>query len=154
SVLPLHTERPPHKMLSRGGSIGEATADPNRVWAWVVRSLERLIEELEYHGIQAGKLSVAASYKGGPALSGDGPLRVPCARFALVRGAARDGLRKAWLPGLRVGPLHLIATKLQYRGSVQLGLFEPPVQRAEALARLKREVNARHGRFALRSGMT
>ena len=38
--------------------------------------------------------------------------------------------------------------------AVQLGLFDPPAERAEALARLKREVNARCGRFALRSGAT
>ena len=50
--------------------------------------------------------------------------------------------------------LHLVATNLQWPGAVQGGLFEPPPARAEALARLKREVNARHGRFALRSGAT
>jgi hypothetical protein len=37
---------------------------------------------------------------------------------------------------------------------VQLGLFDPPAERAEQLARLKREGNARHGRFKLRSGAT
>jgi uncharacterized protein (DUF924 family) len=33
-------------------------------------------------------------------------------------------------------------------------LFDPPSERAEAVARLKREVNHRHGRFALRSAAT
>ena len=50
--------------------------------------------------------------------------------------------------------LHLVATDLCYPGEVQLGLFEPPPERAEALARLKREVNAKVGRFALRSAAT
>jgi DNA polymerase V len=50
--------------------------------------------------------------------------------------------------------MHLLATQLRGRGEVQLGLFDPPAERAEAVARLKREVNARHGRFALRSGAT
>ncbi|MHC5543157.1 DNA polymerase Y family protein, partial [Singulisphaera rosea] len=36
----------------------------------------------------------------------------------------------------------------------QLGLFEPPSDRAEAVARLKREINERHGRFVLRSAAT
>ena len=53
-VRPIHTERPPHKMLSRGGSLGGATADPAKVHAWLVRNLERLIEELEFHGVWAG----------------------------------------------------------------------------------------------------
>jgi len=37
---------------------------------------------------------------------------------------------------------------------VQRGLFEPPGERAEAVAKAKREVNAAVGRFALRSGAT
>jgi DNA polymerase V len=50
--------------------------------------------------------------------------------------------------------MHLLATRLHYPGAVQLGLFDPSAGRAERLARLKREVNARHGRFKLRSGAT
>jgi nucleotidyltransferase/DNA polymerase involved in DNA repair len=42
-VFPLHTRRPPHKVLSRGGSLGESTTDPERLWAWAVRNLERLV---------------------------------------------------------------------------------------------------------------
>jgi len=45
-------------MLTRGGSLGETTADPDRVWAWAVRNLERLIEELDYHQVDAGRLAV------------------------------------------------------------------------------------------------
>ena len=36
----------------------------------------------------------------------------------------------------------------------QLGLFDAPAEQAETVARLKREVNAEMGRFALRSGAT
>lgn len=35
-----------------------------------------------------------------------------------------------------------------------MGLFESVSDRTEALATLKREFNARHGRFAIRSGAT
>jgi nucleotidyltransferase/DNA polymerase involved in DNA repair len=57
-VLPLHPERPLHKVLSRGGSFGEPAAAPAVLWAWLVRNLERLIEELEYHEVCTGKLTV------------------------------------------------------------------------------------------------
>jgi DNA polymerase V len=39
-------------------------------------------------------------------------------------------------------------------GAAQLGLFDPPAEQSERLARLKREINARHGRFKLRSRAT
>src|SRR5262249_48955736 len=57
SVFPLNTQRPPHKVLSRGGSLGGATADADRVYAWLARNVERLVEELEYHVVSAGALS-------------------------------------------------------------------------------------------------
>ena len=141
-VQPLHTRRPPHKTLSRGGSISKATADPHRVYAWTVRSLERLIEELEYLMVRPGRLSVWVAYKDGRARAGDGILTAPTDRFDLLLLAARQGLRQCWIPGVPVTRLHLVATDLRYPGEQQLGLFEPPPERAEAVARLKREVNA------------
>jgi DNA polymerase V len=154
AVQLLHTRRPPHKTLARGGSIGQATADPHRVYAWTVRSLERLIEELEYHVVRAGRLAVWVAYRDGQARAGEGKLPSPSDRFDLLLEAARDGLREAWIPKVPVTHLHLVATHLCSPGEVQLDLFEPPVGRAEVLAKLKREVNARVGRFALRSGAT
>jgi nucleotidyltransferase/DNA polymerase involved in DNA repair len=153
-VQPLHTSRPPHKTLSRGGSIGKATADPHRAYGWLVRSLERLIEELEYHNVRAGRLTVWVGYRNGLARAGEAGLTAPTARFDLLLEAARLGLRQAWVPGALVTRMHVIATELRWPGAVQLGLFEPPAARAEALAKLKREVNASIGRFALRSGAT
>ncbi len=153
-VQPLYTRRPPHKMLSRGGSFGEATADPQRVWAWLVRNLERLIEELEYHTVQTSQLAIWLAYRDGTAGMGEASLLSPSDRFDLLLEAARPALRQAWLPGRLATRMHLVATSLRWRGQAQRSLFEPPVEQAAALARLKREVNGRCGRFILRSGAT
>ena len=66
-VQPIHTRRPAHKALSRGGSFGESTADPIVLYAWLVRNLERLIEELEYHDVTAGRLTVVDPLQERPA---------------------------------------------------------------------------------------
>ena len=50
--------------------------------------------------------------------------------------------------------MHLFAEALVPRVASQLGLFDGPADRAEAVARVKAEVNRRHGRFVLRSGAT
>ena len=60
AVIPLATTRPPHKVISRGGSIGKPTDDPHYLYGWLVRSVERLIEELEYYGVRTGLLEVLA----------------------------------------------------------------------------------------------
>jgi nucleotidyltransferase/DNA polymerase involved in DNA repair len=153
-VQQLFTDRPPHKALTRGGSIGQATADPNRVFAWTVRSLERLIEELEYHVVRPGHLAVWVSYRDGGSAAWGSKLAAPTDRFDLLLTTAKLALRRTWRPGVPVARLHVVATDLRRPGVVQLGLFEPPAGRAAAVAKVKRDVNTRIGRFAVRSGAT
>jgi hypothetical protein len=153
-VTPIRPRRPLHKALSRGGSLGESTADPVVLYAWLVRNLERLIEELEFHQVLAGRLTVWVAYKSGQAGCGRLDLTVPTDRFDVLLDAARPCLRRAWIPHASACRMHLIAEDLRARADAQLALFDPPSPRAEALARLKRDVNARIGRFALRSAAT
>src|SRR5262249_10665957 len=139
---------------SRGGSIGESTAAPTVLYAWVVRNLERLVEELDYHGVFAGRLAVWVGYRNGQSGSGESPLMSPTDRFDLLLEAARHGLRQAWRPPAPPHRGPLFAAQLRWRGEVQLGLFETPDEQAKAIAALKKEVNNRVGRFVLRSGAT
>jgi nucleotidyltransferase/DNA polymerase involved in DNA repair len=153
-VFPLHTERPAHKMLSRGGSLGGATADPERLNAWVARNVERLVEELEFHAVTTGALSVYLLHKDGAEGFHRAVLPTHTARFDLLLEAARDGFRRAWRPGRAASRMHITASRLRRPGFVERGLFDPPEEQAREVARVKREVNARLGRFTLRSGAT
>lgn len=155
-VQAIQVRRPPHKALSRGGSFGGSTADPVVLHAWLVRNLERLIEELEYHAVSAGRLTVAIPYKSGQLGVGQTNLTVPSDRFDVLLDAARPALRKAWIPHIQATHMHVIAEHLTARSDCSGDLFEPPARaaQAQAVARLKREINARHGRFALRSAAT
>ena len=67
---------------------------------------------------------------------------------------SRYALRRAWRPGLCLNRVHLLASKLRYRGCVQGGLFDVPDETAQAIAQVKKEINDRFGRFTLRSGAT
>ena len=153
-VNPIHPERPRHKTLSRGGSFGEATDNPSMLYAWLVRNLERLIEELEYHELKTGNLSVAVEYKNGDKREGRKGLAIPSERFDMLLDVARPCLRSAWLPDVPASRMHLFAHSLVAKGQSQLGFFAGDSVKAEAIARLKRAVNEKHGRFILRSGAT
>jgi nucleotidyltransferase/DNA polymerase involved in DNA repair len=154
AVQPLHTKRPPHKMLARGGNIGKPTRDTDYIWGWAVRSLERLIEELEYHRVKTATLDLHLVYRDGRSAASRMDLLAPTDRFDLLVETARLLLHRCLVPGQVVARLHVIASDLRWPGSAQMGLFEPPAERAEAVAKLKREVNNAHGRFMLRSGAT
>jgi nucleotidyltransferase/DNA polymerase involved in DNA repair len=155
-VTPLKIKRPAHKALSRGGSLGVSTSDPLILYAWLVRNLERLIEELEYHAVAPGRLTVAIPYKDGQLGVGHATLAIPSDRFDILLDAARPCLRTAWKPHALATHMHLIAEDLTSKSDCPVSLLERPAERsrAEAVARLKREVNARHGRFVLRSAAT
>lgn len=152
-VLPLHPDRPLHKFLSRGGSFGESTADPMVLYAWLVRNLERLIEELEYHQVVTSRMSLWVCYRDGSI--GYSQSSFPSTdRFDLLLDSLRPCLRRAWLPRRLAMRMHLLADRLTPRESVQLSLFDRDSTRAGTIADLKNKVNARVGRFALRSGAT
>jgi DNA polymerase V len=156
AVQPIHPKRPAHKALSRGGSFGGSTLDPIILYAWLVRNLERLIEELEYHDVLAGRLTVWVGYKDGRSGVGQVNLAIPTHRFDLLLDDARPCLRSAWIPRIPATRMQVIAEHLVPRGQAQLGLFDRPeaAARADAVARLKREINLKQGRFALRSAAT
>jgi hypothetical protein len=120
----------------------------------LVRNLERLIEELEYHRVLTDRLHLWLGYQDAPHGVGVATPEVPTDRFDLLLDAGRFALRQAYRPGRQAERMHLIASELQGRENRLRSLFEPPGERAEAVAKLKREVNAAVGRFALRSAAT
>jgi DNA polymerase V len=154
AVLPIRPHRIPHKILSRGGSFGEATGDPNVLWAWLVRNLERLIEELAYHNVLTGRVAVWIGYKDGRGGEGRSTLVTPDNQFDILLEAFRPCIRQAWLPKSAANRMHLFAEDLRPRRDRQLTLFEDLSEQAKAVSALKKAVNDRHGRFILRSAAT
>lgn len=153
-VIPIHADRLPHKALARGGSFGEATDKPSVIFAWLVRNLERLIEELYYHEVKTDRITVWVDYRNGEARLGRASLPAPSDRFDILLDAARPCLRRAWIPRVAANRMHLVAERLIPRAHTQLSLFGGGDPRAEVVARIKREINERRGRFAIRSGAT
>ena len=130
AVQPIQISRPAHKALARGGSFGESTDDPVILYAWLVRNLERLIDELHYHQVHAGRLTVAVNYKSGQTGIGQATLPVPADRFDVLLEVARPCLRRAWIRRAVATHMHVIAEHLTARGDCPLDLFDPPGRRA------------------------
>ncbi|MFT3881018.1 MAG: nucleotidyltransferase [Gemmatales bacterium] len=63
-VIPLHTKRKRYQILTRGGSVGVATSNRDRAWAFTVKNLERLIEELERHQLKTGHVEFFLQHRG------------------------------------------------------------------------------------------
>ena len=155
-VTPIRPRRTPHKMIARGGSLAGRVSSPWRLYGWLVRNVERLIEELHFHQVRTHALAVHVSYFEGPSGYSVASFPVPTDRFEELLEAAKQGLRQVWRPGQWATHMHLIATELVRPGNWQRSLFAENAaeERAETLARLKRDINERYGRFKLRSGAT
>lgn len=155
AVLPLKGERPRHKMLSRGGSLGRETADPYAIFGWLVRNLERLVEEFRFYRLKPGLIALLVCYRRGRDRHGitrgaRASIVPPSDRFDFLLDDFSACLRTAYVPGAAATRMHLFAEQLT--GETQLSLFDRPA--IDAVESLKAEVNARHGRFALRSAAT
>ena len=151
---PIQTQRPPHKCISRGGSLGEATDDPDRLVAWAVRNVERLVEELDYYQVFTSQLTLAVELKEGGGWAGRTSLPGATASFKVIASAIKCLLAEVCRSKQRVSGMHLLAEKLCFRSEVQGSLFDPPDPRAEQVAKVKALINKKVGRFAVRSGET
>ena len=153
AVIPVTPSRPRHKFVARGGSLGRATADVDRLRAFVVRNTERLVEALNYYRLGCDQLILDVSFKP----SGRAALRenmlATAWRFEDIAPAALRLLHRLWA-GNSIHYMHVIAGKLRDRRYVQRSLFPDADERQQALDRLRHEVNASVGRFALRSAAT
>jgi DNA polymerase V len=150
----IRTERSPHKNIARGGSLAGRVSDPATIYGWLVRNVERLIEELHFHVVRPRILSVWLAYQDADAAGTSVSLCVPSDRFDVLLDAAKMALRKAWRPGHTATHMHVVASRLVRPPGWHQSLFEPDDPRLDALARLKHEVNDRFGRWKIRSGAT
>jgi nucleotidyltransferase/DNA polymerase involved in DNA repair len=152
AVLPVSPVRPRHKFIARGGSLGRATGDEDRLRAFVIRNTERLVEALNHYQLGCDQLILELSFKpNGRGVERESLLATSW-NFEELAFAALRLFDRLWQGG-GVHYMHVIAGKLRDRKHAQPSLFGASEQ-AETLARLKREVNEKLGRFALRSGAT
>ncbi len=151
-VTPIRPQRTRHRMIARGGSLAGRVSDPN-FDGWLVRNLERLIEELQFHEVRPSTLNIAIAYHDAGGAFERVPLPVPTDQFHILLEAARRGLRACYRPRQIATHMHVIASGLR-SGPQQLSLFEPPDAKLEVIAKVKREINAELGRWKVRSGST
>src|SRR4051794_11263215 len=112
-------------MIARGGSLAGRVSNANPLYGWLVRNLERLIEELHYHEVRPAALTIAASYHDADSAASSVRLAVPSDRFDTLLDAAKTGLSRAYRPGKIATHMHVIASDLR-RGLWQQSLFDPP----------------------------
>jgi DNA polymerase V len=153
-VAAIRPERPPHKVLARGGSLMGAVADPVVLWAWCVRHVERLIEELRFHDTRTASLGVDVAWKNASSTGGAVELATPTDRFDELLDAARGALRRAYVEGGVATHMHVVAADLRRGRGFPMNLFDAPDPKLDAVARVKAAVNDELGRFKVRSGAT
>lgn len=135
--------------LSRG-SIGKASCDPQRVHAFVVRNVERLVEALTHYRICCDSLILTLLFTNEPERSLRSSLLGSRADFEALLEAAMYLLPRVWQPrSAYVHYMHVIADGLRPLANRQRSLFEQ-----SQLVDIKHRINNEMGRFVLRSGAT
>jgi nucleotidyltransferase/DNA polymerase involved in DNA repair len=152
-VTSISTTRLPHKIISRGGSVGKATDDPARCKAWIVRNVERLIEALDYHLVFCEQIALVVEFKDASATALRANLPSATADYGLIVSATLQMWEQLW-QGQILAYMHVLAEQLTSRRCFQRGLFDQPSAQQLRLADAKRLINERIGRFALRSAAT
>ena len=108
-IQPILTQRPNHKCIGRGGSLGGATADFARLTAWIVRNTERLIEELDFHEVLTNRLRFAVEFKEGGGWCGSVSFLQATKSFHDVVAAGKELLNAAYGQQKRITGMHLLS---------------------------------------------
>ena len=154
SVIPLLTQRPYHKNIARGGSLGGATNDEARLKAWVARNTERLIEALDTNEFYCQRIALFLGFIEGFGTFGHADLFEPSAHFEEIYPIAIALFEAAWKPGKEINYMHVFGEKLQFRNSYQASLFSKKNTNRLGNSAIMKLVNQKVGRFAVRSGAT
>lgn len=157
-VLEVLPARKAHKFIARGGSIGKPSRDRQRVAAFVVRNVERLVEALHYHQVCCDTLTLELSFREVRSRAVRCTMMGSTSELKALRDAALWLLPRTWLPAeATVHYMHVIAGGLRPRGYRQLSLFADYGERQEKddrVEQVQHTINATVGRFALRSAAT
>lgn len=151
AVAPIQTVRPLHKTIARGGSVAGSVDDPTLLHAWIVRNVERLIEALCFYRYVAENLSLILNLKSGHHIGTSASLPQATNSFEILLPTAMELMKRLLPAGAKITHMDLVAEGLSSAGIHQLSLFDAPASRVD---RIKQLVNAKMGRWAIRSGAT
>ncbi len=113
-VLPVQESRPRNKFIARGGSIRRASRDPQRVQAFVVRNIERLVEALSYYRLCCDQLMLQLLFTDAPERGMRRSLLGSRGDYESLVEAALELLPVVWQPpGANVHYMHVIAGGLR-----------------------------------------
>ena len=102
--------------------------------AWLVRNLERLIEELEYYAVRTSSLDLFLCYKDGRTGRGKASPLVPSDKFDQLLEAAKLAFGKALIPNVPATRMHLTATKLKW-SAIRPKQLQMATERCDASAK-------------------
>ncbi|MBX3427673.1 MAG: nucleotidyltransferase [Pirellulales bacterium] len=145
----------PRKFVARGGSIGRPSRDRERVAAFVVRNVERLVEALNHDRICCDTLALELSFRETRSCAVRCTMPGGTAELSALRDAALWLLPRTWRPATAtVRYMHVVAGGLRPWARRQRSLFEDARPKAERAEQVQHAINAAVGRFAVRSAAT
>lgn len=154
SLLPVRTEKPEQKGVSRGGSLWGHHKDPKYIWGFLIRNLERFANALWKQDLEVGNLVLFLLTSDGKFVKHVEPLPVFTNNYSLLLLSLRSAFEKSFVAGVSYCASHLLGEPVRAGGKGQLEMFELEDEKSRALVKLRRELNEKFGVFAVRGGAT
>lgn len=153
-LFPVQAKRPERKAISRGGSIWGYYKDSDYIWGFLMRNLERLVDQLTREDIEISELTLLLITAEGATFQGKVVLPDFTNNFSFLLKALRQAFKQAFRRGYSYGYVHIIGYPLRSHQQKQLNLFTDEDEKYQQLLLTKQQLNRKYGRFTLRSGAT
>lgn len=153
-LFPIQAKRPERKVISRGGSIWGYYKDPSYIWGFLIRNLERFVNQLVKEEIEISEITLLMMTGEGLTLKGRSKLADYTNNFSLLLKALQQAFKQAFRPMYSYGYVHIFGSPLRSVREKQLNLFIDEDEKIEQLLMVKQQLNKKFGPFTIRSGAT
>lgn len=153
-LIPLKTELPLRKSLSRGGQLWGIQKDPKVIYGFLMRNLERFVESLWHGSLETKHFLLYMVTEKNEFFRAEHFFDDYTDSYPELMRALRACFQKIYRLGTPYGAVHLATTQLRAPLPAQQNMFHRPDPRAAQLKAIKKELSERFGSFTLRSAST
>lgn len=154
SLYPIRAKRPERKVISRGGSIWGHHTDRWYIWGFLIRNLERFVNQLIKEEIEINELTLLLVTSQGLTFKGVEKLPDYTNAYSWLMKGLQSIFQKTFRPGSTYSYVHIIAGNLRPALKKQLNLFVEEDEKQKQLFLVKQKLNQKYGPFTVRSGAT
>lgn len=154
NIYPIRSQIPARKSISRGGSLWGDHKDKWYIWGFLIRNLERFIQQLIKEETEILGLTLILVTSEGLSFKNTQQLPDYTNSYRVILKALKKAFEQTFKPEYSYSYMHIIGSLLRSEQQKQLNIFCQEDEKEKKISLLKQRINKKYGPFSIRSAAT